>query len=181
MNTKLVTGIAVVALALGAYGAIFSPTKTVVQNMPTVSAVSSPIIQSEYFGFGGIVQYAYNQTMKTGTTTVCAIQAPVATSTLVRSTALATVSSTTASTVTFAKATTAFATTTVLATTSVPANAQFSLLAATTTPVADTAAGRLTITDRVFAPNAWLNVSMEGGAGTFSPTGNCTAVFQVLP
>jgi hypothetical protein len=107
------------------------------------------------------------------TTTVCALQSPAATSTLVRGGVRLSVSSTTASTVTIAKATTAFATTTWLTNESVGANAQATIIVpATTTPTGQAF--------QIFAPNEWLVVGMSGGVGTFSPTGVCQATWEAI-
>ena len=134
-----------------------------------VGSVSSPDISSPYFSVGGIpMWFARTENLVAATTTVCALQAPASTSTLEWGMIKLTTSSTTASTVTIAKAATAFATTTVLSRTAVSANAQATVIASSTaTGVLDPA--------QVFAPNAWLVVSMEGGTGTFSPAGVCQA------
>jgi len=109
--------------------------------------------------------------MTTATTTVCALQSPAATSTLVYGSAYLTVSSTSASTLTIAKATTAYATTTSLGASAIAANAQATIIASTT-PTAGAAT--------VFAPSTYMVVGLQGGTGTFSPTGVCTAVFRTV-
>ncbi len=106
-------------------------------------------------------------------TTVCALlPSASATTTLVTGTVNLSVSSTTASTVTIAKSSTAFATTTLINSASVSANAQATVLAASTTINSSAQA------DAIFAPGQYLVVSLTGGTGTFSPTGTCSAVFQ---
>lgn len=143
---------------------------------PPSGAFGSPILPSLYFGFGDVVQYRGKTTALTAaTTTVCAIQAPTATSTLVRAAIRFDVSSTTASVVTLAKATTAFATTTSLGSAALAANAQGTIIA-TTTPV------DALDEDRIFAPNTWFVVGMQGGVsgGTFSPTGVCQATWEAI-
>lgn len=163
-------GVGVVLLAVFGFMALRSPV--------TPGAVSSPEIPSPYFGFGDVRWWAGKMETAQATTTVCAIQSPVATSTLVGGGVSLSVSSTTASTVTVAKATTAFATTTLLRTVSVSANAQAQFPLASTTSVASAAAWELEQVNLTFAPNTWLVVGMAGGVGTFSPTGTCTAVWQ---
>lgn len=123
---------------------------------------------------GGLYTTAARVLMATGTTTVCAIQSPNATSTLTEGSALFTVSSTSASTVQLAKATTAFATTTSLGQGIFAANAQGTVIASTTPSLVATDGSQ------VFSPNTWFVVGMTGGQGTFSPTGVCTAEFQVM-
>lgn len=107
------------------------------------------------------------------TTTICASQSTfptAATSTLVGGSILLTVSSTTASTVVVAKASTAYATTTLLNSIAVAANAQTTLNFLSTTTGSTQ--------NYVFGPTDYLVVSMQGGGGTFSPTGVCTAMWR---
>lgn len=135
---------------------------------PSFGALSGPDIASPYLRWGGVAQYSGSMDpLAVATTTVCAIQSPAATSTLQAFQVRLDVSSTTASTVHIAKANTAFATTTLLGTAyAVSANAQAFIQASTTAT-----AGALT----VFAPGQWVVVGMQGGTGTFSPTGTCQA------
>ena len=131
--------------------------------------------------FGGTTNTTANrlittrQALNTATTTVCAIEAPNATSTLLFASLVETVSSSTAGTITFAynAATTATAPS---ATSSqigpqalTGASLQFTLLASTTAAT--------TTSPTVFPPSTWMVISQGGGLGTFSPTGFCTAQF----
>jgi len=181
MNSKLLTTIGIAIAIITSVIAIAQPAQ-VRETIKEVSAgaVSSPDILSPYFSFGGARFWATEADFATATTTVCAVQSPAATSTLVRdaSTVSFTTSSTTASTVTVAKATTAFATTTLIRTESVGANAQATFTMASTTSVASTAAWTLEQQNLTFAPNTWLVVSMAGGTGTFSPVGACSPVWK---
>lgn len=181
MNTKsILTGLGILAaLILGAVGV----TQTPVNDIPTdIGAVTGPDMPYPYIAVNGVRTYYNNQTFKTATTTVCAVQSPVATSTLVSAVASFTFGSTTTSIVTFGKAATAFATTTVIATSSLAANAAGTFIGATTTPPSDSANGRATINDRTFAPNTYLVIGMTPSlgsvTGTFSPTGRCIANFM---
>lgn len=184
MNKSLLTTAGVVlAIVLGLVGAFRPAQVKTVEKTITAGSVSSPDIISPWFSFGGSRYWAANTALATATTTVCAVQAPAATSTLLasQSTVNFTVSSTTASTVTVAKATTAFATTTLLRTVSIAANATASFTMASTTSAASTAAQALEQSNLMFAPNEWLVVSMAGNVGSFSPTGSCSPVWkQVL-
>lgn len=149
------------------------------QNQPDVQAVTGPDMPYPYISVNGVRTWYNNQAFTSATTTPCAILSPAATSTLVGSPALSfSVSSTTTMLVTIAKAATPYATTTVLATSSIASGAQAYIPIATTTPVADSTNGRATLSDRIFAPNTYLVVGMQGGVGTFSPTGRCIANFQ---
>lgn len=134
---------------------------------------TSPEVSSPYFSINGITQWYWSGAPKTSTTTVCAIQSPTSTSTLVTGSIRLTVSSTTASTVTLAKASTAYATTTSLGSASVSANAQATVVSL------KTAAGGDGLSE-TFGPSQWFVVGMAGGIGNFSPTGRCTAVFREL-
>lgn len=180
MNKNLSIILAGIALVLSLFGA-FRPAQVqeIIKEI-TAGAVSSPDIISPYFSVGGARYWSANQTMQQATTTVCAIQSPAATSTLVAGTVSFTVSSTSASTVTVARQTQAFSTTTrdfnnaLIRTQSIAANARGSFQAATTSLTALTEAQA----NVVFGPSQWLLVTMAGGIGTFSPTGQCTALFQ---
>lgn len=135
-----------------------------------LGSVSSPDIQSPYFSFGGVREWgARTDNLTQATTTVCALQAPAATSTLNFASIQFKVSSTTASLVTMARAATAFATTTSLGTVSLTANGQGMLVASSTQLYQ-------------FPPNSYLVVGMQdttadATAGTFSPTGTCQATW----
>jgi hypothetical protein len=113
--------------------------------------------------------------LNTASTTICSIKAPAATSTLESASARLRVSSTTDMILTFSKATnTNNATTTKFGDQiTVAANAQDSVVASTT-------ALNIEQEDHVFGPNDYFNVGAQGGIGTFSPSGSCSATFQVL-
>lgn len=166
MTNKLLTIGVVIALALSAIGFVGKSGSVIEQK---VAGLSSPDISSPYFSFGDIRQWASRDTDLTqASTTICALQSPAATSTLLLGSIKLSVSSTSDSILTLAKAATAYATTTSLGTSAVGANAQITVLASTTPT-----AGQAT----VFGPNQWFVVGMQGGAGTFSPTGVCEAVW----
>ena len=139
-----------------------------------VGAVSGPFMPFDHIQWGlgqGIRIYPTATALKTGTTTICAIQSPVATSTLLRGGVVFTVSSSTATTITIAKATTAFATTTVLESEAISAGEQETILWNQTD--ADTA-------DMIFVPSQWFVVGMQGGLGLgeYTPEGVCHATFE---
>lgn len=165
-------------LILAVVGLVFfqkAPVVTVTSPAPVVQnvgAVSGPDISSEYLRWGtgyGIRVVQHALPLRTGSTTVCSIQSPLATSTLVSGGVSMTVSSTTASTVTLAKALGPGASTTLIGAIPVAANAQVTLVASSTPTVYNT---------NVFSPGTWFNVTMTGGQGTFSPTGVCHATFE---
>jgi hypothetical protein len=134
-------------------------------------------IPSPYFTFGGVREWARRNTLAQATSTVCAIQSPVATSTLVGASIRFDLASTSAVSVDLAKGTTQYATTTKIGTTySIAASAQATIVASSTGSVAGDAT--------IFAPSTWFLVrinelSSSSGAGN-APTGICQAVFRQI-
>ena len=145
---------------------------TFVEKLVDLGSVSGPEITSDFLSVNGVeTHYRYSK-FNSATTTVLALRSPLsATSTLDSFVCNFAVSSTTASTVHIAKATTAFATTTNINTYAIGADAQATIVASTTGSVAGDAT--------IFAPGTYAVVGMTGGAGTFSPTGGCSAEFIV--
>lgn len=171
MKNKILAIAIVLVSAVVSYGvASLKPAtiETVVKEVP-VGAVASPDLPSQYFSFGGVRSWAFRGAFNSASTTVFAYKSPSATSTLDKQATGCRfdVSSTTASVVTLAKATTPFATTTLLGNQiAIAANAQATIFASTT------ATQQVAGAD-VFAPNTYFVVGMQGGTGTFSPTGGC--------
>lgn len=163
MNKNIILTIAIAtSLVLGFVGATKKSTEI------QTGAVSSPYLQSQDFSYGGVLHFgAKTDSLTQATTTVCALQSPSATSTLLHASIRFSVSSTTASTVTLAKASTPYATTTSLGAVSLAANAQGIAVASTTG-------------SHIFSPNTYFVVGMAGnGANTYSPTGTCQATWIV--
>jgi len=126
----------------------------------------------------GITSCFKRVALKSATTTVCAIQSPAATSTLVSATVKITTSTTTATDWTLAKAATAYATTTPLNLLNTGASVQ-GTLAASSTPL--TAAGA--VNGNVFAPSQWLVLGAnpgQVGVDNLAPVGICQATFEVI-
>lgn len=146
-------------------------TVTITQpSSPVLGAVSSPDIMSPYFSYGGVRHWGAQLTsLNAATTTVCTLQSPPATSTLMHAGIKFDVSSTTASIVDIAKSSNTGATTTKIGTTyNIAANVQATIVASTTGSVAGDAT--------LFSPNQFLVINMKGGANSvFSPTGTCNA------
>ncbi len=148
-----------------------------ISSAPKLGSVASPDVQSPYLRWGNVSVWQAGVDYNTGTTTVCAIQSPTATSTLQGGGANFSVASTTQTVITISKSLTAFSTSTLgavaLATSTIAANAQgFVNALATSTPTGASVVGNL-----VFSPSTWFVVGMSGGIGTFSPVGQCTASF----
>lgn len=141
----------------------------------SVGAVTGPFMPFDHIQWGlgqGIRIYPTAIGLKTATTTICAIQSPVATSTLVQAGILFSVSATTTTTIDLAKAATAFATTTAIGGATLASDAEGLILASTTpTSGLDDA--------MVFAPNTWFVVGMQGNDFSDSaPVGVCHATFE---
>lgn len=132
-----------------------------------LGALSGPDIPSPYLAWGGVRTWSgYTTALNQASTTVCSLQAPVSTSTLKLGSGVRfTISSTTASTVRGYKGAKVTDVTTRLFAANIAANAQGTVVATTTDD------------NMLFGPNEWLNIVMSGGAGTFSPTGSCSAQF----
>lgn len=169
MQKSLFTG--GLGLALGVLATLSLLFLTITPEKP--GAVGGNTIQAESIVVNGVETFQYIRSLYAATTTVCAIKSPSATSTLAGGGIRMTTSSTTASTLTIARAATAYATTTTILSQAVAAGAQISVPFASTSP-------SNTYTDRVFAPGTFLVVGMQGGIGSFSPVGSCSALFQVL-
>lgn len=168
---KLILGVLALGIAASVALATRDVNVTVQPSDVKVGAVTNPDIASPYVSWGGVRNWAGGTSnLAQATTTVCAIQSPASTSTLQYATLKLSVSSTTASIVTIAKASSAFATTTALSRLAVGANAQALHFASTTEGSAD----------QIFAPNQFVVFGMEGGTGTFSPTGVCQAGFREI-
>lgn len=139
------------------------------QEAPVLGALAGPEISSPYLSVNGVTEWFGSVTMKTATTTVCAIQSPAVTSTLTYASAVWDVSSSTASISVMAKGADAFSTTTIIGTNyQMGANVKGFMVASSTA---------FTSGANIFAPSQYLVLSMQGGSGTFSPTGYCKARF----
>lgn len=132
----------------------------------TLGALAGPDIMSPYISWGGVRHWAGHMTFAQGTSTVCAIQSPAATSSLQFGSAKIVHASSSAATVFMAKATTQYATTTNLGTVALAAGAQGITVASTTF------SGEPQDPASVFAPNTWFVVGMQGiDSSDMSPAG----------
>lgn len=135
-----------------------------------VGAVSSPDLASRYFSFGGVREWAGRQQMNVATTTLCAIQAPAATSTLKFVSFSVTTGTSTSATIDIATSTTAFATTTnLVSAVSIGSGAQGQQF---WSPVGGS------VNDNTMAPNTYVIVKTAGaGLGGYTYGGTCQASF----
>lgn len=169
---NLLAGLALVGVfTLGVY-VFFHPASVPIQDSPKVGGADSSFPCETH---NGTTRCSYRLGFNAASTTILAIKSPSASSTLTAgSGCYVSVSSTTASILTVAKATTAFATTTVIVNPIVvSANAETTFQVGTTTTNASAATG-------IFAPNTFLVIGMQGGTGTFSPSGGCNVSFDTL-
>lgn len=165
MNKQnFVVGGVVVALVLS-FLSFTKPGQVVVKEVQKFGG-TSPDITSPYINVGGISSwFAQTQSLTQASTTLCALQSPAATSTLVIATLHMNVATTGGATnLVFAKSATAFATTTAITAmnTSVGSGAEANAVASSS---------------MIFSPNQFLVVSQSGGSlnSTFSETGVCQA------
>lgn len=183
MNTQ-VKGLGIAAVFAALLAALVLLAGGFIFHTPAIEnafgSLAGPDIPSPYLNWGGVRQYNGGMALRQATTTVCAIQSPVSTSTLVEAGVRFDVSSSTATIVDIAKANTAFATTTAIGTAyNIGASGQ-GFIHASTSP----SAGAV----EVFAPNQWVVVGIRQAisagdtAGTgFVPTGRCQASFIEYP
>jgi hypothetical protein len=143
--------------------------KTIVEKQ--VGAVSSPVLNSSYFSFGGVMNHQYRTPMAVATTTLCVFKSPAATSTLDFVGWQIYTGTSTAANIDIAKATTQWATTTLLVTgTSVASGAQ---------GVASWTSAGATAADDLIAPSTYVLVkTATPGLGGYTYGGVCTARFQ---
>lgn len=175
MNNLIVSVIvsAVIAIASAAgYLVVVGPHAPT----PPSGATSVQVTDGDCLFINGQHICGTTKTLRTATTTPCAIKSPNATSTLVRATLQLNVATATASVWDLAKASNAFATTTLMDTAYHVAASAMALIEASTTPTAGQ--------KNIFAPNTYIVFGERGGitagdtAGTgFVPAGSCTAQF----
>lgn len=156
---------AVITLLIGEHrftGAAVFPNDPSITNFTRLSA-------NDFINGGIEVVGQRTASLNQASTTACALTSPAATSTLLNATALFTVGTTTLGTITIATSTTGgSASTTQLMNFAYAANSQSTYNFVPTT------------TDKqVLAPSTGVVVTIAGGVGTYSPTGVCSAMFQL--
>lgn len=172
-NQKITTGIVVLIVLV--LGLVFPRGHSVVQQV--VGSVASPDIQSPYFSVGGQRFWASHPTINQASTTLCAIQSPVATSTLIHAGVSATTGTTTVLAVEIGKdKVDPTATTTRLSWANTTSGSKWTITYASTTVISS---GTITPDqDNVFGPSQWLVFKAGGYAGSANVlVGQCSAVF----
>lgn len=149
---------------MGPQGPAGTPTRS---NGPIVGAVAGPDLASPYFAYGGVRHWAYKTSMSSAiASTSCTIATPVATSTLVASTASFDTFGTTSVAV-IGWSAGIQATTTTIGSIQITGGGQGLVLASSTASTF------------IVPPNTYINVKVPGGVGwTAAPTGTCIAVFR---
>lgn len=192
MNGKNLTIALLVGAVLAATGFwVARPIKQVVvettrqQPSQSLGSLAGPDIPFDYLCLGGVCTYTRKMSFIQATTTVCQLQSPAATSTLLMGgrTTVEVAGATTSVIYTLAKNPTQFALGGNVSTTTL-IGSQINLMAtnATSTIVASSTSSQDANLATVFAPNQWLNISASAG-GSAVPTGYsldgvCTASFQ---
>lgn len=168
----VITSLTTAILVLGGFLAFAPRVEAPKPSQDQVGALSGPDIPSPYLSFGGVRQWAGNTPLRTGTSTVCSIQSPAATTTLVAATARLDSIASYVTSWQIGKDPTAFSTTTALASMTFAANATGSIVATSTSG----------LTDTLIAPNSFINLKLAttSASATFAPVGNCAAVFREI-
>src|SRR3990167_8239246 len=177
-NIKQWSGVLVAIVAIVVFGFFQKPAQVIVNipeqtvNTPPLGALTGPDIPYSYFSFGGVRRFAGSRTLNQASTTICSIQSPVSTSTLVLGSVKITTGTTTAIGLEIGKSTLFDATTTRLSYVELASGAQVSLTAfvASTTGAYGALARRDTAdpSDMVFAPSQNMNVKYGGAAGSLN-------------
>lgn len=176
MNKNLLVGVGVtLAILLGLVG-VFKDSRGNVQNTPqqNFGSVASPDIMSPYFSFGGVVHWGYRQDMRQASSTLCSMQSPAATTTIV---GFPSANFTTAASYTtvyaWGNATDAFSTTTLMG--------NFTIIAANKGLLIASSTAMSALQDsQVIPPLTYINFKLSTGtaSATFAPVGTCSLVLR---
>ena len=183
-NIKQWSGVLVAIAAIVVFGFFQKPAQVTVNipeqtlNTPPLGALTGPVIPYTYFSFGGVRKFAGTQTLNQSSTTICSIQSPAATSTLVSALAKITAGTTTSIQLEFGKSTLNAATTTSLGK-YIFASLQKGTISASTTPNGVINGGGIDA-DYVFAPSTYLNLKYGGAViGSLNVlVGSCNATWE---
>lgn len=169
MKDKFMVLGVVLALVLSFFGVSKDKTVVVDSNNQPVGALTSPDLSSRYFSFGGVRSWASRKSLEAATTTVCALQSPNATSSLVRTGLNVTTGTSTAGTITMATSSSPFATTTSLESFTIASGAQGNRYYIPTTSA-----------NSVMAPNTYVVFGVAGVPYGFTYEGTCQATWEQL-
>lgn len=176
VSKVLIGFVAVFAFAVGGYASMHRPVAPAqpMQQAPRAGAVSGPDIPSPYFSVGGQRQWMAHPQFLTGSSTLCGIQSPAATTTLEFFSAIGRTGPY-AYEYTLSWGATQNASTTRLAQGWVGSEGQGEIVATSTIGIGGTT---LSKADNVIPPNTWLmarvgTTSATAASATFAPTGTC--------
>ena len=187
MNVKNIVLIGIIAGVISLTVSLSTRSvQTIVKEVPQkVGALVSPDIPFNYLTVGGVTRYyGKSNSLAQATTTVCSIQSPVATSTIVSASIRFDVSSTTSSRIYIGRGANTNATTTLLQETEIAANTK-GTVTASTTPTSTQGQTVDGLDDAlVIPPSSYINFGMKpteaNSKGTFTPTGACQATFETI-
>lgn len=172
MKDKIIGLVAIVALLLGGFS-VMKDDKVVVNTPNNVGAVSTFNATPE-INLGGLRLVGLKKSLATATSTVCAIQSPSATSTLISAGVEFTLASSSAVVFEFSKSTTQYATSTRI-------GSLYGIAASARATVVASSTGSVAGDGTIFAPSNWLvgkYYDVNNGTGNAS-TGQCYAVWGV--
>lgn len=170
-----------VALTISSIFWVTRPTKNVIVNQDgkeqPVGALAGPDIPSPYLRWGDVAIYQAKQTFNQASTTVCSLQAPSATSTLLWANVGITTGTSTTVLFEMAKSTLFDATTTLLSSSHSFASGVLGTFTASSTLNTDNGLNG----PKIFGPNQYLNVKYGGANGSLNVLqGTCNAAWQVI-
>lgn len=138
------------------------------QNEQNYGSIPGNEVQGNVFVVGGVTNYSFFQAMSVGTSTVCHIKSPTATTTLINGGTSLNIAGAAiyATSYVIGSSLTQNATTTALATMDVAASIKKTIVATTTLTA---------LTDGVVPPNTWFNynLSTSTATGANQATGSC--------
>lgn len=157
-----------VVVAVAVSLSLATPSVQTIVKEKVVGSATSPDISSPYFSFGDVRQWAVRSSLITASNTVCSLQSPVSTSSLLFASIRLETSTSSASELQFSKGTSPSGTSTLLSANiyKVGANGSAEITASSS------------LSGTLFAPSTYLTVGMVGATqGTVSPTGACQAIW----
>lgn len=170
LQTALVAFFTAIIVLAGASSIFPVATNPVIQKTKVGSLAEIP---SPFFCVNNVCRFVARPSMTAATTTICAIQAPAATSTLIAASWQITTGTSTAATIDMGTSTDRYSTTTnLVAAKSIGSGAQGYATWSSAGGSAD---------DAIMAPNTWVVVKTAGaGLGGYTYGGNCQATFEQI-
>lgn len=172
-NYLTMGGIALAVVVI--WGSFFAPVQNSINETTHVGSVASPDINSPYYSVGGVRTWKqHSGVLNQASTTICSIQSPVSTSTLVYADLQLTTGTTTTILIDLAKDNTFAATTTKIGSSYTVTGGAYATIVGSTTP--STSAGSDSL---LFSPGQYFNVKYGGAQGSLNVlAGSCNAVWM---